>query len=247
MIPFRVVRSGVLLAGLLTALNLSVRAAEGGFTTTLSSEELTSAGISTLTIGQTAALDRLVAEDNDRVRLMNSIPLTSTFADRQTAAQLKEAGLDRLAPDQLAKLDALVAAAMPARPQPRERLRLKDGAVLSEQGRLRVHGGMSFTYGWAGGGRSYRETSAWVSYFDPVTGIGLGLGFSSYSGDGLYPGYYYDRGYYPVMSAPVLVGPRTQLVDGARMNVNRGGFVGDGASMRGSGRGGHGMRGQNRL
>lgn len=245
MIPFRVVRSGVLLAGLLTALNLSARAAEGGFTTTLSAEERNAAGIATLTAGETAALDRLIAEDNDRVRLFNSI--TSTFTDRQTGAQLKEAGLDRLAPEQLAKLNELVATALAARPQPRERPRLKDGAVLSEQGRLRVHGGMSFTYGWAGGGRNFRETSAWVSYFDPVTGIGLGFGISSYSGDSLYPGYYYDRGYYPATNAPVLVAPRTQLADGARLSVNRGGFVGDGASMRGSGRGGHGMRGQNRL
>ena len=147
MIPFRVVRSGVLLAGLLTALNLSARAAEGGFTTTLSSEELTAAGITTLTADETAALDRLVTEDYDRVRLMDSIPLTSTFTDRQTAAQLKEAGLDRLTPAQLAKLDEAVAAAIAARPQPRERPRLRDSVVLNEQGRLRMHGGMSFTYG----------------------------------------------------------------------------------------------------
>jgi len=245
MIPFRVVRSGVLLAGLLTALNLSVRAAEGGFTGTLSTEEKNAAGITLLTIGETAALDRLVAEDYDRVRLFNSV--TSSFTERQTGAQLKEAGLDRLEPVQLAKLNEIIAATLAARPQPRERPRLKDSAVLSEQGRLRVHGGMSFTYGWAGGGRNFRETSAWVSYFDPVTGIGLGFGFSNYSGDSLYPGYYYDRGYYPVTNAPVVVAPRTQLADGARLSVNRGGFNGDGASMRGTVRAGRGMRGQNRL
>jgi len=245
MIPFRVVRSGVLLAGLVTALHLSVRAAEAGFTATLSSEEKTAAGITLLTAGETAALDRLVAEDYDRVRLFDSF--TSTFTDRQTGAQLKETGLDRLVPEQLARLNTLVAAAIAAEPQPKERPRLKDSAVLSEQGRLRVHGGMSFTYGWAGGGRSYRETSAWVSYFDPVTRIGLGFGFSNLSADGLYPGYYYDRGYYPVTSAPVLVGPRTPLADVGRMSVNRGGFAGDGASMRGSSRVGHGPRGQNRL
>jgi hypothetical protein len=245
MIPFRVVRSGVLLAGLLTALNLSVRAADGGFTSTLSSEERTAAGITLLTAGEIATLDRLVAEDYDRVRLFNSV--TSQFTERQTGTQLKQAGLDRLAPEQLAKLNETVATVLAARPQPRERPRLKDGAVLSEQGRLRVHGGMSFTYGWAGGGRSYRETSAWVSYFDPVTGIGLGFGFSNFSGDSLYPGYYYDRGYYPTTSTPVVVAPRAQLSDGARLKVNQGGFNGDGASMRGSSRGGHGMRGQNRL
>ncbi len=244
MIPFRVVRSGVLLAGLLTALNLSVHAAEGGFTTTLSSEEKTAAGITLLTARETAALDRLVAEDYDRVRLFNSV--SSTFTDRQTEAQLKEASLDRLAPEQLARLNEIVAAALAARPQPRERPRLKDGAVLSDQGRLRVHGGMSFTYGWAGGGRSYRETSAWVSYFDPVTGIGLGFGFSNFSGDGLYPGYYYDRGYYPVADAPVIA-PRTHFSDTKRLNPHRGGFAGDGASMRGTVRAGAAVRGQNRL
>ena len=244
MIPFRVVRSGVLLAGLLTALNLSVRATEAGFTATLTSEEMTAAGINQLTAGETAALDRLVAEDNDRVRLFNSI--TSRFTERQTGAQLKETGLDRLAPEQLDRLNKFVASALAARVQPKERPRLRDSAVLSEQGRLRVHGGMSFTYGWAGGGRSYRETSAWVSYFDPVSGIGLGFGFSNFSGDSLYPGYYYDRGYYPVTNAP-LIAARPPLAGTKAMTLDRGGFTGDGASMRGSGRGGHGMRGHNRL
>lgn len=244
MIPFRVVRSGVLLAGLLTALNLSVRGAEAGFTATLSSEELTAAGITMLTAGEIATLDRIVAEDYDRVRLFNSV--TSTFTDRQTGAQLKEAGLDRLAPEQLARFNEIVATALAARPQPRERPRLRDGAVLSDQGRLRVHGGMSFTYGWAGGGRNFRETSAWVSYFDPVTGIGLGFGISSYSGDSLYPGYYYDRGYYPVTNAP-LIAPRPPLAGTKAMTLDRGSFTGDGSSMRGSVRPGPTKRGQNRL
>ncbi len=75
---------------------------------------------------------------------------------------------------------------------PRERPRLKDNEVVSLKRRLEVHGGMSFTYGWASGGRDFREAGAWVSYFDPESGLGLGFGFSRFSGDVPY-GY----GYYP--------------------------------------------------
>ena len=119
MIPFRVVRSGVLLAGLLTALNLSGQAAVAGFTATLSNEDKNAAGLTLLTAGEIATLDRIVAEDYDRVRLFNSV--TSSFSERQTGAQLRESGLDRLAPEQLAKLNEIVATALAARPAGRSR------------------------------------------------------------------------------------------------------------------------------
>jgi hypothetical protein len=84
---------------------------------------------------------------------------------------------------------------------PKDRPRLKDNEVVSLKRRLEVHGGMSFTYGWASGGRNFREAGAWVSYFDPASGLGLAVGFSRLSGDvpygyGYYPYAYdaYDRG-----------------------------------------------------
>jgi hypothetical protein len=84
---------------------------------------------------------------------------------------------------------------------PKERPRLKDNEVVSLKRRLEVHGGMSFTYGWASGGRNFREAGAWVSYFDPQSGLGMAFGFSRFSGDvpydyGYYPGGYGRYGYY---------------------------------------------------
>ena len=79
---------------------------------------------------------------------------------------------------------------------PKERPRLRDNEVVSLARRLEVHGGMSFTYGWASGGRNYREAGAWVSYFDPATGLGLAVGFSRFSGDMPYTYGYSPYGYY---------------------------------------------------
>lgn len=242
MIPFRVIRSGMLLAGLLLALGTSLRAASAGFTATLSQEEHTAAGLTTLTAAELTTLDQLVADDLARAQQMKTSALPGTLGTRHSADKLAAAGLDRLAPEQLAKLNELVDEVVYARPQPKERPRLKDSDVLSEQGRLQVHGGVSFTYGWAGGGRNFREASAWVSYYDPVTGLGIGFGFSNFSGDslyGYYPGSYdvYDRGYYPAATSYYSARPRTtftslERTDDSDTTTTRGSFKGDGGSMR---------------
>jgi hypothetical protein len=253
MIPFRVIRSGMLLAGLLISLSASLGAAEGGFTASLSAQEQAETGLGDLTATELAMLDLLVADDFVRVRQLKTSALPGTLSTRHPEAKLREAGLDRLTPKQLAKLNELVDAAVYNRPQPqpKERPRLKDSDVLSEQGRLQVHGGMSFTYGWAGGGRNFRETAAWVSYYDPVTGIGLGFDFSNASGDGLYGGYYpgnydyYDRGYYPAAANYYSARPRTIFVsadESNRSGTMRGSFKGDGASLRGPTLTGRGSR-----
>lgn len=236
MIPFRVIRSGLLLAGLLATLGLPAGAAEVGFTATLSAEEKLAAGLTTLTDDELAALDDLVTGDLARARQLKTSALPGRFTDRHLAVNGLGAGLDRLTPEQRVKLDGLVDAAIYNRPQPKERPRLKDGDLLSEQGRLRVHGGMSFTYGWAGGGRNFRESSAWVSYYDPVSGLGLAFGFSNYSGDAFpryYPDYYSDRAYR--LAAPTSyysATPRTYFTDLGWSGESRGGFAGDGGSLR---------------
>jgi len=201
MIPFRVIRSGVLLAGLLATLGGSLHA-EDRFTATLTAEEMASAGLNLLGSGELSTLDHLVARDLAQARQLNLTALPGSLSERHSETERQLAGLDRLSPEQLASLDRLVTNAIARRPEPKERPRLKDADLLSEQGRLRVHGGLSFTYGWAGSGRNFREASAWVSYYDTQTGLGIGFGFSNYSGDYLpyssYPGYDYGRGYYPV-------------------------------------------------
>jgi len=121
--------------------------------------------------------------------------LPATADDNQPVAQSPEA---KSAPDTTGD------GARPAKPAepavPKERPRLKDNEVVSLKRRLQVHGGMSFTYGWDSGGRNFREAGAWVSYYDPESGLGLAVGFSRFSGDAPYGygyspyGYGYDRG-----------------------------------------------------
>ena len=233
MIPFRVIRSAVLLTGLLSALAPSLSAASRSFTATLSPEQKTEAGLATLGPGELTALDQLVATDIIRARHVRLPALADPYSQRYTEAETKVAGLDRLTPEQLAKLDTLITAAVAAAPQspsiqPRERPRVRDGEILSEKGRLQVHGGMSLTKGWASGGRNFREVGAWVSYFDPVTGLGLSYSFSRTSGDLL--GSYYGRDYsynapylYATSRAPFTLMDRTIL--------DRNEFTGDGASL----------------
>ncbi len=234
MIPFRVIRSGVLLTGLVAALAILSPAASGGFTATLSPGQKSEAGLDTLTPGELTVLDRLVA--TDRARARRAPALNDPYSQRYTESEIQAAGLDRLTPEQLAKLDMLIAAALAnaprsqASPQPRERPRLRgDDIILSEQRRLQVHGGMSLTVGSAGGGRNFHEAGAWVSYFDPVTGLGLAISYSRYSGDAL--GGYYGREYYP--GTPyVYSAPQPVLNDFERAGADRSEFMGDGASLR---------------
>jgi hypothetical protein len=238
MIPFRVIRSGLLLTGLLLSLGLPLLAATDSFTATLSGEEQAAAGLNILTDAELETLDQLVADDLIRARQLKTSALHGSLGTRHPEAKIAAAGLDRLTPEQLARLNELVDKAVYARPQPRERPRLKESDVLSEQGRLQVHGGMSFTYGWAGGGRNFRETAAWVSYYDPVTGLGLGFGFSNFSGDspyGYYMGDYYSRGVYPAAASYYSARPRTTFLSAGQtdsLDVRHVDFRGDGAGLR---------------
>jgi len=234
MIPYRVIRSAVLLTGLLATLAPSLPAASSSFTATLSPEQKTEAGLATLGPGELAALDRLVATDIIRARHIHLPALADPYSQRYTETEAKEAGLDRLTPEQLAKLDVLVSAALATAPQtpsiqPRERPRVRDGEILSEKGRLQVHGGMSLTMGWASGGRNFREIGAWVSYFDPVSGLGLSFSYSRLSGDILGSSYGRDYSY----NAPYLYATsRTPFALMDRTNLDRNEFTGDGASLR---------------
>ena len=211
----------MLLAGLLATFGASLQAASGGFTATLSTEERDSAGLTTLSAAELTALDDLVADDLARARQLRVTALHGSLSDRHAADRCQAAGLDRLTPEQRAKLDALVADAIASRPLPKERPRLWDRAdVLSDQGRLRVHGGMSFTVGGGSSG-SFYGSSAWASYYDTVTGLGLSFGFSQMSGDGLsgyYPGYGYGPGY---SYAPVSYYSATPRLQFARASADQ--------------------------
>jgi hypothetical protein len=192
----RLLRGSLCLAALLAVALAPLRAAtDTGFSSTLTSGQRSAAGLDQLTDDERTILDVLVASDLATARQLRTTTFTERFSDRHQGQQ--SAGLERLSDEQRARFDELVADAIAAQPLPRERPRLKDNEVVSLKRRLEVHGGMSFTLGWASGGRNFREAGAWVSYFDPQTGLGLAVGFSQYSGDAIYPYGYYPYGYYP--------------------------------------------------
>ena len=168
-------------------------AAEGGFATTLSAEQQTTAGLNKLSATERAALDQFVARELGQVRQGGLTAFNGTFVSRRTGLERQSAGLDRLTPAELTTLDELVATSLAAHPKPKERPRIKDSDVFNPPPKPEIHGSLSLTYGRGRGGRSFRGSSFSLDYFDPTTGLGLSVGLANYSGKGFYsyyPDYY---------------------------------------------------------
>ncbi len=216
-----------LTAGLL-AVATRLPAAEGGFVATVPSDQQLAAGLTGLSVSERQALDQLVAVELDLARHGGSGELAGTFSSRRSQPELKSTGLDRLTPPELAKLDELVAAALAARPKPKERPRIRDSDVFNPAPKPEIHGSFSLTYGRGSGGRSFHGSSFEVNYFDPAKGFGLYVGVANISGKGFYYGYpdYYDSPYYPA-------GPF--YFENSGIGVPRDNFsYGDGQSLRSS-------------
>jgi hypothetical protein len=207
----------------------SLHAAEGGFAATLSLDKRAVAGLTALSPVEQLTLDQLVAGELASARRPDAAELAGTFVSRRTEAERKAAGLDRLTGVQLEKLNEYVAAALAARPKPKERPRLKESDVLAAaRERNQVHGSVSVAYGW-GGGRDLWAETLWLEYYDPESRVGLGVGLTNLNGSGYYgyyPDYYgYGGGYY--RSLPVAFEPSFR--GGPRGNYN----FGEGQSFRG--------------
>jgi hypothetical protein len=249
MTPSSVTRLGLrFLAGCVLIAGGALDAAEGGFSATLSSEQREVAGLNGLDETERAALDQLVADDVSVARREQLTMLDDTFLARRDAVARKQAGLDRLTPAQLAKLNELVAAAIAARPTPKARPRLKESDVVVKR-RGEIHGSVTLSYGWGAGGRDFRAGSLWLDYYDPESRIGIGVGITSIEGGGYYgfrPGPYRDR-FYPAgdfdddyyAPSPLYLG-----WDGG--DSRSAGFQGDGACFRAVPTGGFGGRGGGR-
>ena len=208
-----------------------LRAAAGGFSATLPAEQQAAAGLTTLTVDERAALDRLVADDLILARSENSGDLDDTFVTRRTEAERRQAGLDRLSSEQLVRLNALVAAALARTPAPKARPRLQETEVLGAKTRGEIHGSVSVAYGWGRGGRAFRASSLELNYYDPESRIGLGLRITTTHGG--YPGYYHP-GYYasPDDPFPGLFSDAFYRTDTHAMF-----YQDDGTYLRGPGRG----------
>ncbi|MBX3739062.1 MAG: hypothetical protein KF715_20410 [Candidatus Didemnitutus sp.] len=179
----------------LLALAPAASAATGGFIATLSTEQQAAAGLVHLSADEQTTLNTLVAREVSLARQGNVKAFAGTFSSRRKPSETTAAGLDRLAPEQLAQLDQLVAnaiAAGPAQPALPQRLKAKD---VARNDRLEVHGQVSLAYGWGSGGREMRAGSIYTEIHDKQTGTTLGIGYSQVSGDGWWGYGYPDWGY----------------------------------------------------
>ncbi|MDP2138038.1 MAG: hypothetical protein Q8J74_09300 [Candidatus Didemnitutus sp.] len=181
----------------LALLAVPLRAADGGFTTTLSVAQQTGAGLGQLSAGEQTVLNTLVAREVSLARQGNVRAFAGTFSSRRPPEERTAAGLERLTADELAQLDSLVAAALaasPILPTAPGWLREKD---LTAPDRLEIHGEVSASYGVGTGGRSLRGGSFSTNIRDRETGVTIGIGISHYEGDGywLYDGRYGDNAF----------------------------------------------------
>ncbi|HVZ65359.1 MAG TPA: hypothetical protein VG936_12370 [Lacunisphaera sp.] len=192
-------------------------AAESGFSTTLTADQLAASGLARLTADERAALDRIVASEMDESRITAGIVLAGTFVSRRSDAEMKATGLDRLRPAELASLNELVAASSVVRLQPRERPRLRSDDVVSAHRKPEVHGSLSLSYGW-GGGATIRGADLWLDYSLPDLGLHLGVGLSRYSGSPRFD-------YYPAVFNPAYSGYGRFPFDTGRPLVLRDDFV----------------------
>jgi hypothetical protein len=214
-----------LLGGYLAVAAALSGATGGGFSSTLSDDQRSSAGLSTLTAEQRSALDVLVAGEIAQARKEGGMVSSSTFVSRQSVEQRNQAGLDHLTPDQLTRLNELVASVVSSGPKPRIRPRLKDDEIIRPQ-KPEIHGSASLTLGWGRNGGNFRASSLWVDYFDPNTGLGLGIGVETFKGKGFY-------NYYPRYGSPYSVFG-TGFYDPFYYGGLRDDFYDDQSSVRGS-------------
>lgn len=183
------------LLGSLLAMPVSLCAATGGFSATLSAQQKSATGLDTLSGEQRTELDRLISAEVTEARKQEASEFAGTFVSRRSEEERKAAGLDQLTAEQATRLNALVAAAVAASPKPRERPRIKESDVLNPPRKPEIHGEVSLTYGRGSGGSEFRAASMFVDYFDPNSGFGLSVGITQAKGNGFY-GFYPDYGYY---------------------------------------------------
>jgi hypothetical protein len=182
---------------------------EPRFSSTLSPVQQAETGLDRLTVDNIAVIDALVRLDaSSATRLVRNNIRTTRFSARRTAHERDIAGLDRLTPEQLRKLDQFVALRIPA-PVPADAdlayasVRLDSTTPIAiKKPAPEIHGSVSLTYGWNRGG-SIRGVDTSVTYIDPHKRYAITVGYSDYRGNGLasYPLYPYAAPYLSPYSA----------------------------------------------
>jgi hypothetical protein len=207
------------LAGGLAAATRAGEETEPRFSSTLSPVQQAEIGLDRLTVDNIAVIDALVRLDAaTATRLVRNNIRTTRFSERRTAHEREIAGLDRLSPEQMRKLDQFVALRIPS-PVPADAdlayasVRLDSHTPIAvKKPAPEIHGSVSLTYGWSRGG-SIRGVDTSVTYVDPRKRYSVTVGYSEYRGSGLAPypdgtpyfspysalNRYYDPPYRPVV------------------------------------------------
>lgn len=192
------------LAGaLVTATGRAEEETEPRFSSTLSPAQQAETGLSQLTSDNVAVIDALVRLDVAAIRLRNNNIRTTRFSQRHTEHERDIAGLARLTPEQLAKLDQFVSLRIPAPAPalplttdlPYASISLEAVPAYKKHPAPEIHGSVSLTYGWSKGG-SVRGADTTLMYVDPKHRFDVIVGYSEYHGKGLAPYPYFADGPY---------------------------------------------------
>ena len=186
-------RASIVTFVLAVVLVTSASASQGGFVSTLSTEQLQATGIATLTPAERDALNAQVAGELALARQGDVRGFAGTFSSRRKPAEFKASGLNRLTKEQLGALDDIVRALLAAGPVQRHIGReLTNEEVSRAHKRFETHGSVSYTIG-GGGGRSFQGGTVSTVILYTQTGSTIGFSYSQFNGD---PFLYYGGGYY---------------------------------------------------
>jgi hypothetical protein len=170
------------LAGLFLAL-APLGAAEGGFSATLSAEQLMATGVASLTEEERSTLNAIVAAEVALARQGDIAGFARSFSERRSDEEHASAGLAKLSAAELAELDRIVASLIAAGPALKNLPRRVTVSEGTQRDRLEVHGEISYTMGWASGGRNFQGGSMTTTIFDRETGNSISFSYGRYDGD----------------------------------------------------------------
>jgi hypothetical protein len=190
--PAAFLRRLLALAACCALLGPAARAAdEPRFSNTLSAAQRAESGLAQLSDDNVAVIDALVRQDEAAAKRRNGLIGPGRFSMRRTEHERDIAGLAKLTPAQLERLDDLIAPWVTvAPPQLSAEIGSPAPALLPEarERTPEVHGSVSLTYGWSKGG-NVRGGDLVLTYADPAHHFAVLVEYSEYHGKGLAPPY----------------------------------------------------------
>ncbi len=187
---------------------------EPRFSSTLSPAQQKETGLDQLTTDNVAVIDALVRLDLAAVQYRGTSIRTTRFSERRTEHERDIAGLAKLTPAQLTKLDQFVALRIPTPAPPTltadlpyATLGIDPNPVRYKRPGLETHGSVSLMYGWSKAG-SVRGASSTVTLVDPKHRFEVTVGYSEYHGNGAgFYSYPPDAPYTPFYRPVPLIDP----------------------------------------